>query len=142
VFARACEYAPSQLDSQGGCAQSPAQDCFFSSLGASFLGVFSLAGSFRCFFFLLFVGALYVVWVLFYVGLFSVRIFFFFFFFFFLRPSPKETGNNKMSENCVVVSPPLYPEARIHRIPLPVTRAVLLCGSDFGFQIQFQGPNE
>jgi hypothetical protein len=27
VFARACEYAPSQLDSQGGCVQSPAQDC-------------------------------------------------------------------------------------------------------------------
>jgi hypothetical protein len=41
------------------------------------LGVFSLAGSFRCLFLLLFVGALYVAWVLFYVGLFSVRTFFF-----------------------------------------------------------------
>jgi hypothetical protein len=49
----------------------------FSSLGASFLGVFSLAGSFRCFFSLLFLGALYVAWVLFHVGLFSVRTFFF-----------------------------------------------------------------
>ena len=37
------------------------------------LGVFSLAGSFRCLFLLLFLGALYVAWVLFYVGLFSVR---------------------------------------------------------------------
>jgi hypothetical protein len=43
------------------------------------LGVFSLAGSFRCLFLLLFLGALYVVWVFFYVGLFSVRTFFFFF---------------------------------------------------------------
>jgi hypothetical protein len=42
------------------------------------LGVFSLAGSFRCLFLLLFVGALYVAWVLFYVGLFSVRTLFFF----------------------------------------------------------------
>jgi hypothetical protein len=41
------------------------------------LGVFSLAGSFRCLFLLLFLGALYVVWVLFYVGLFSVRTLFF-----------------------------------------------------------------
>jgi hypothetical protein len=40
-------------------------------------GVFSLAGSFRCLFLLLFLGALYVAWVLFYVGLFSVRTFFF-----------------------------------------------------------------
>jgi hypothetical protein len=43
------------------------------------LGVFSLAFSFRCLFLLLFLGALYVAWVLFYVGLFSVRTFFFFF---------------------------------------------------------------
>jgi hypothetical protein len=42
------------------------------------LGVFSLAGSFRCLFLLLFLGALYVAWVFFYVGLFSVRAFFFF----------------------------------------------------------------
>jgi hypothetical protein len=41
------------------------------------LGVFSLAGSFRCLFLFLFLGALYVAWVLFYVGLFSVRTFFF-----------------------------------------------------------------
>jgi hypothetical protein len=40
--------------------------------------VFSLAGSFSCLFLLLFLGALYVAWVLFYVGLFSVRTFFFF----------------------------------------------------------------
>jgi hypothetical protein len=44
------------------------------------LGEFSLAGSFRCLFLLLFVGALYVAWVLFYVGLFSVRTLFFSFF--------------------------------------------------------------
>jgi hypothetical protein len=31
----------------------------------------------RCLFLLLFLGALYVAWVLFYVGLFSVRTFFF-----------------------------------------------------------------
>jgi hypothetical protein len=37
----------------------------------------SLAGSFRCPFLLLFLGALYVAWVFFYVGLFSVRTFFF-----------------------------------------------------------------
>jgi hypothetical protein len=47
------------------------------------LGVFSLAGSFRCVFLLLFLGALYVAWVLFYVGLFSVRTFFFASFFIF-----------------------------------------------------------
>jgi hypothetical protein len=56
---------------------------FFSSLSLFLplvlpsLGVFSLAGSFRCLFLLLFLGALYVAWVLFYVGLFSVRTFFF-----------------------------------------------------------------
>jgi hypothetical protein len=44
------------------------------------LGVFSLAGSFRCLFLLLFLCALYVAWVLFYVGLFSFRTFSFFFF--------------------------------------------------------------
>ena len=45
--------------------------------GQSSSGVFSLAGSFRCLFLLLFLGALYVAWVLFYVGLFSVRTFFY-----------------------------------------------------------------
>jgi hypothetical protein len=58
---------------------------FFSSLSLFLplvlpsLGVFSLAGSFRCFFFLLFVGALYVAWVLFYVALFFVGTLFYFF---------------------------------------------------------------
>jgi hypothetical protein len=50
------------------------------------LGVFSLAGSFRCLFLLLFVGALHVAWVLFYVGLFSVRTFFFYLFFIYVVP--------------------------------------------------------
>jgi hypothetical protein len=60
-----------------------AEGSFFSSLSLFLplvlpsLGVFSLAGSFRCLFLLLFVGALYVAWVLFYVGLFSVRTLFF-----------------------------------------------------------------
>jgi hypothetical protein len=42
------------------------------------LGVFSLAGSFRCLFLLLFMGALFVGCILFSVGLFPVLFFFFF----------------------------------------------------------------
>jgi hypothetical protein len=49
---------------------------FFLPLVLPSLGVFSLAGSFRCVFLLLFLGALYVAWVLLCVVLFSLDFFF------------------------------------------------------------------
>jgi hypothetical protein len=65
------------------CYFIPRGRVFFSPLFSSlslflplvlpFLGVFSLAGSFRCLFLLLFLGALYVAWVFFYVGLFLAQ---------------------------------------------------------------------
>jgi hypothetical protein len=71
--------APLQLSGGGGdvytCTSTHA-DALRGAYTKAFLCVFSLAGSFRCFFFLLFLGALYVAWFLFYVGLFSVRTFF------------------------------------------------------------------